>query len=292
MPKAGRSRPAAQSCPHRPVRGHELVKAPIRTPDHGSGVYDIQFGQLVRALRQRRRWRQQDLADRAGVGRTVIVDLEAGRLGGMCLNTQRKVTSALGFGVDIAPRGLGADADRLLDQGHAALMGATAQWLEGMAWKPEAEVSYSEWGERGSIDLLAWHGASATLLVIEIKTELVSLEATLRKLDEKVRLAPRIALRRFGWRATFASRLLVFPDARSERRRVGAHGAVLDGAFPIRSYAARRWCRSPTGSVAALLFMPDGSRHGSRFSSRVARVRVGRGPNVATGPTTQGQSPG
>ena len=193
----------------------------------------------------------------------------------MCLNTLRQITSALGFGMDVTPRGLGADADRLLDQGHATLMGATAKWLDGLGWKPVAEVSYSEWGERGSIDLLAWHEATATILVIEIKTELVSVEATLRKLDEKVRLAPRIALSRFGWRATVASRLLVFPDSRSERRRVAAHDAVLDGAFPIRSYAARRWCRSPVGAVAALLFMPDGDGRGSRSrSGHVARVRI------------------
>jgi transcriptional regulator with XRE-family HTH domain len=253
-------------------------------------VHDIQFGRLVRALRQRRRWRQQDLADRAGVGRTVIVDFEAGRLGGMRLDTQRQIAVALGFSMDVSPRGLGTDADRLLDQGHAVLMGATTKWLDGLGWRRVPEVSYSEWGERGSIDLLAWHEATATLLVIEIKTELVSVEATLRKLDEKVRLASRIALSRFGWRAEAASRLLVLPDVRSERRRVAAHGSVLDDAFPIRSYDARRWCRSPIGSVAALLFLPDEVGRGSRTSSgHVARVRVGHRTNVGFRRVTRGR---
>jgi hypothetical protein len=54
-------------------------------------------------------------------------------------------------------------------------------------------------GERGSIDLLAWHESSRTLLVIELKTELTSVEETLRRHDSKVRLAPGIARERFGW---------------------------------------------------------------------------------------------
>jgi len=82
-------------------------------------VHDTQLGRLVRALRQRRRWRQQDLADHAGVGRTVVVDLEAGRLGGMRLDTPRRIAAALGFALELAPRGLGSDADHVLDQGHA-----------------------------------------------------------------------------------------------------------------------------------------------------------------------------
>jgi hypothetical protein len=181
-------------------------------------VHDIQFGRLVRA----------------GVGRTVIVDFEAGRLGGMRLNTQRQIAVALGFSMDVTPRGLGADADRLLDQGHAVLMGATTKWLDGLGWRRVPEVSYSEWGERGSIDLLAWHEATGTLLVIEIKTELVSVEATLRKLDEKVRLAPRIALSRFGWRAEAAGGGSQ-PMGRSSMTRSRSGPTMRDGGVGRRS---------------------------------------------------------
>jgi transcriptional regulator with XRE-family HTH domain len=255
-------------------------------------VNDVQLGRLVRALRHRRRWRQQDLADRAGVGRTVIVDLEAGRLGGMRLDTQRRVAAALGFNVEVTPRGLGAEADRVLDQGHAVLLGAAAKWLTALGWTSIAEVSYSEGGERGSIDLPARHASTETLLVIEIKTELASVEATIRKLDEKVRLAPTIATARFGWTAKAIGRLLVFPDERSERRRVAAHGAVLDGAFPVRSYAARRWCRSSLGPMAAQIFLPEVSGRGlPRTGGRMARVRPQVRTNVATRRTNSEKGP-
>ena len=47
------------------------------------------------------------------------MDLEAGRLGGMRLDTPRRIAAALGFALELAPRGLGSDADHVLDQGHA-----------------------------------------------------------------------------------------------------------------------------------------------------------------------------
>lgn len=47
------------------------------------------------------------------------------------------------------------------------------------------EVSFSIYGERGVIDLLAWHGPSRTLLVIELKTEVVDAAEMLGVLDRK-----------------------------------------------------------------------------------------------------------
>ncbi len=195
----------------------------------------------------------------------------------MRLETHRRVAAALTFSLELAPRGLGADTDRVVDERHAGILGTAETWLEALCWLCAAEVTYSEWGERGSIDILAWHKPTSTLLVVEIKTELASVEATLRKLDEKVRLAPRIALSRFGWQAAVVGRLLVLPDQRSERRRVAANSPVLDRAFPTRSYVARRWCRSPAGAVAALLFLPEpAGRRAAPPSAGRRRIRVVR----------------
>lgn len=169
-------------------------------------------------------------------------------------------------------RGLGADEDRVLDQRHATLLGACAKWLETQGWEVVAEVSYSQWGERGSIDLLAWHAITRSLLVIEIKSELASIEATVRKLDEKARLAPGIA-RTLGWSARSVSRLLVLPDDRTQRRRVLAHAAVLSRAYPVRSRGLRAWCRAPVRAVAGLLFLTNSS-HQDRMVGKGRRARV------------------
>ena len=92
-------------------------------------------------------------------------------------------------------------------------------------------------------------------LVVEVKSELTSLEATLRQFDPKGRLAPKLVEDRFGWRPSAVSRLLVFDATMTNRRRVATLAPVLDRAFPMRSDDARRWLRQPAGSCSALLFV-------------------------------------
>jgi hypothetical protein len=136
-----------------------------------------------------------------------------------------------------------------------------------------AEVSYSIYGERGSIDLLAWHEATRTLLVIEVKTDLVSVEETLRKHDEKVRLAGRIALEQLGWRPQRVGRLLVLPGLSTPRRRVERHGSLLLIEYPGRGVAIRQWLRDPAGSMSGILFLRPSA---GRRSEGVARKRIRR----------------
>ena len=260
---------------------------------------DLRLGRLVRLLRHRRHWRQEDLARRAGVGRTVISALELGRVDGMTLGTIRRVMATLGLSSEITVRGLGGETDRLLDEGHARLVGVTSRWLTGLGWEVRAEISYSEWGERGSIDLLAWHSPTRTLLVIEIKTELASIEATLRKHDEKVRLASTIALKRFGWGPKVVAGVLVLPDQATQRRRVAAHADVLDRAFPARTRAVRAWCRTPEGELSGLMFLSDSATsRTTNDQGRRERVRQApgsaaeRGRSAARGPRPPPGRPG
>jgi transcriptional regulator with XRE-family HTH domain len=236
---------------------------------------DQRLGRLVRLLRRRRGWRQVDLARRAGISQSVVSDLELGRATGMTIASLRKVVAVLGASVEVQVRGLGSEVDRLLDERHAGLVGLTAGLLRGDGWEVRPEVSYSEWGERGSIDLLAWHGPARALLVVEVKSELASVEATLRKHDEKVRLASVVAVRRFGWRPSLAGRLLVLPADRTARRRVVTHAAVLDEAYPGRTRVVRAWCRHPSGSLAGIIFLTDtaGGR-GKSVLGRRQRVRA------------------
>jgi transcriptional regulator with XRE-family HTH domain len=235
---------------------------------------DARVGRLVRRLRRNRGWRMVDLAGRAGLGVSTIERLEAGRLEPMEVASIRSAFRAFGLSIDINVAGLGPTGDRLLDERHAPLLGACATWLASLAWQTQPEVSYSEYGERGSVDLLAWHAPTSTLLVVEIKTELVSVEATLRKLDEKVRLGPKIG-RGLGWQPAVVARLLVLPDEPTQHRRVAAHSAVFDRAYPIRTRQVRAWCRAPLGPISGLMFMTHPERaHGGRSREFRARIRV------------------
>jgi transcriptional regulator with XRE-family HTH domain len=234
---------------------------------------DARSGRLVRVLRHSRAWRQVDLATRAGVGSTVVSNLERGQLGPMTIATIRSILGVFGLSLEVSVRGLGADEDRILDRRHAELLGACAAWLKGLGWQTRAEVSYSEYGERGSIDLLAWRDIDAMILVIEIKTELASIESTLRKLDEKARLGPTIASR-LGWRPATVSRLLVLPNDRTQRRRVDAHVSVLGDAYPTRGRAAKAWCRTPSGPISGLIYLTEpGVRRVGSAGGRRQRIR-------------------
>jgi transcriptional regulator with XRE-family HTH domain len=242
-------------------------------------------GRRIRALRQHRGWRQVDLAARSGESRDVVSRIERGRIGEMPVRRVDAIARALDADLVISVRWRGGELDRLLDEGHAAILGRAAEPLGASGWITEPEVTYSVYGERGSIDLLAWHPPTRTLLVIEVKTELSSVEATLRKHDEKARLGARIAAERFGWRVASTARLMVMPNLSTARRRVERHNAVLGTAYPVRGDALRVWLRHPTDAgpgrpVSGLLFVSFAHpvRGRSRAISR-KRIRAVRHPS-------------
>jgi len=217
---------------------------------------DRRVGLVIRALRRRRGWRQVDLAARARLSQTTISAVERGHLDSLSLANLRRILAPLDGRGDFDIRWRGGNLDRTLDERHARLIEAVVDWLTRHGWRTEVEVTYSIYGERGSIDVLAFHPPSASLLVIEVKTEINSIEETLRRHDEKVRLGPRIARARFGWQASNTSRILVLGEHRSARRHVVAHHVVLDSAMPEENVAVRRWLTSPVGSIRGRWFLP------------------------------------
>ena len=235
-----------------------------------SRMDDIQLGTRFRALRQRLDWRQDDLAKHAIVSQDVISRIERGQFADMPLRRIRAVALALEAELVVQLRWRGPELDRLVDEGHASLVGRLIELLSAAGWQARPEVSYSIFGERGSIDVLAWHDATRTLLVVEVKTDLVSVEETLRKHDEKVRLAPGIAVRQFGWRPTSVGRLLVLPDDSTSRRRVERHANVMRVAYPVVGGPARAWLRAPAGPIDGVVFLAvhPGRRRAGRSLSR------------------------
>ena len=154
-----------------------------------------------------------------------------------------------------------ASGDRLLapdavDVLRSALI-PRALLLTRNEWDPLVEVTYSEYGERGSIDVLGLRRADASALVVEDKATFNAAEETMRTMDVKTRLAAKIVFDREGWRPRHVSRLLILEATMTNRRRVASHDALLSRAFPLRGDAARAWLRRPVGSVSALLFVPS-----------------------------------
>ncbi len=226
---------------------------------------DRRVGLIIRALRRRRGWRQADLAEAAHLAQQTVSAAERGHLDTLPLRTIRALIKPLDARGDFDLRWRGGSLDRTLDERHARLVGAVVDVLLSLGWEVGVEVTYAIYGERGSIDVLAFHPASRSLLVVEVKSELTSIEETLRREDEKVRLAAKIALARFGWRTGTTSRLLVLPEDSATRRRVRRHAAVLNSVMPARNIAVRRWLQAPVNAISGLWFLANTSPGGSRL---------------------------
>jgi hypothetical protein len=191
-----------------------------------------------------------------------------------------RVAAALSARIDVKLLWQGEGLDRLLDAGHAELVERTLELLTASDWLVATEVSFNVRGERGSIDILAFHEATGSLLVIEIKSVVPDMQAMLFGIDRKGRLARDIATER-GWQVTSVSRMLVFPDDRTARRRVVRHGATFKAALPSGTVDVRRWIRRPQGTVNGVLFLSDAHKASARH--RVASPRPARhsDPSVA-----------
>jgi transcriptional regulator with XRE-family HTH domain len=235
---------------------------------------DVRLGSSLRVLRIRKHLRQADVARRAGVRRETVGRLERGAAGRYQLGVLRAVATALGADFDVRIRWQGADLDRIIGAAHAELHESIAAHLARWpAWTWRPEVSFSIWGERDVIDILAWHPGSRSLLIIELKTELADPQELVATMGRRMRLAKEIA-RGLGWHPASVSGWVIVVESSTNRRRAARHARLLRTAFPADGRAMRRWLRTPAGSISALSFWSE-VRPGSvgRSIGQVKRVR-------------------
>ena len=228
-----------------------------------------------RAIRLRRRLTQEDVADKAGVHRSTVSRLERGHVGTLTVDSIRSIGAALEIRVDLVPHWRGGELDRLLNARHSALHESVAGWFATRYphWTLAPEVSFSIYGERGIVDILAWNATTRTLLVIELKTELVDVQEMLGTLDRKRRLAQTIGLER-EWAPLNVGAWLVLAGSDMNRRRAAAHELTLRAALPQNGNAMRAWLRRPEGPIAAFSFFANAlPGHVIRPAGGTRRVR-------------------
>ena len=250
---------------------------------------DIRVGRLLRALRRRRGWTQTELANHPGVSQQVISLIERGHGTSVSGRTMRRIFAALDARWEPTVSWRGGALDRLLDEHHSRLVAATVARLRASGWSVDVEVTYSSYGERGSIDVLAERAATGAVVSVEVKSELASIEATLRKMDEKSRLVRRVLCQqRYGFEPSAVGSLLVLPATDTSRRRLRASAIVLDVGLPARGHAVRRWLIEPRGGLHGVWLLADTNRRGGTSSPGGAhRIRGARSTLTPT-PSSSG----
>ncbi len=237
----------------------------------------VRFGRQIRALRRRRGWRQVDLAAAARVSRVTVWRVENGHADDVDIGAAERVAQAIGARLEMVLTWHGEGLDRILDRDHAAIVELVADVLRGLGWLVVPEASFAIRGERGSVDILAFHPESGIVLVVEVKSVVPDIQGTLLSFDRKTRLAPELARQR-GWEPSGVGRVLVLAESRTNRRRVESHRATFDAAFPQRTAAVKRWLAQPAAAppFSGLWFIA-----GSGASTGRQRVRRRSSPGPA-----------
>jgi transcriptional regulator with XRE-family HTH domain len=226
----------------------------------------VRAGRALRAIRRHKRWTLERAAREAKLSLSTAWRIEAGRV-----DSARELTAyarALGADVDLYVRWRAGELDRLLNGRHAAMHECMAQvWPRFGGWDAVPEVTFSVYGERGVVDWVAWHAETGTLLLVELKTQLVDVNDLLATTNRRVRLAPQIA-EPYGWRPRQVGTWLVMEEGRTNRRHVANHAAVLRAAFPDDGRAMNSWLRRPTRPIRCLSFLPVSPLQKGRQTSK------------------------
>lgn len=224
----------------------------------------------MRAVRHRLGWTQRQLGRRAGVSQGLVSLAERGQLDRLTVRSLRRIGAALEVQLPFGPRWRGGDAVRLLDAGHSAIVEHVVRRLRSLGWETIVEYTFNHFGERGSVDVLAWHDGHRALLIVEVKTRILDVQGTLAVLDRKVRIVPALVGTERGWSPRAIGTVIVMPGITATRAVVARHAATFDAAHPARSLAVRSWIRQPVGRLAGIWFVAESSL------VRATGVRIGR----------------
>jgi transcriptional regulator with XRE-family HTH domain len=235
------------------------------------------LGSAIRLVRRRRGLRQSDLARSAGVSTSTVSRIERGHMGPLPFTTTARVAAELDIRLDVVARWRGGELDRLLNAAHSAMHEQVARaFAELPGWQIAPEVSFSIWGERGVVDLLAWHAGRRMLLVIELKTAIVDVQELIATVDRKRRLAAEMAAGRI-WGAWDVG---TSGAAKSGAANPGTSGASVNGPAkigtngpgPSGASANRAQIKGP--ATSAWVVVADTRTNRARLAAHAAVLRA------------------
>jgi transcriptional regulator with XRE-family HTH domain len=253
--------------------------------DHASTMDQSRIGRTLRAIRLGARSTQEAVAKQAGVSQSVYSRAERGGVPELMLATLERIVSALGGRLVVDIHYQGGRADRLLDRAHAAIVEVVIATLQAAGWETRVDFSFNVFGERGSVDILGWHVATRTLLIVEVKSRFTDLQAMLLSLGRKLRLVPEEVRLQIGWDPIAVGRIVVASGTTENRNVISQHRSTFGATLPAGAKEIRRvdprserpdrgrvapierrapWPRELTPAALRSFPVGLGSRHGGR----------------------------
>jgi transcriptional regulator with XRE-family HTH domain len=218
-------------------------------------MHALRFGGILRAIRRHLELTQAAVARRAGISQSVYSRAERGDLTGMTVGTLDRIAASIGASLVIDLRSQGGLGDRLVDASHAALVDIVIGVLRRYGWEVEIEFTFNHFGDRGSVDILGWHRATRTLLIIEVKSRFTDLQAMLLSLGRKLRIVPDAAREQRQWDSAQVGRIVVAYGSAENRAVLARFASTFDAVLPARATEIRRWLRRPQGPLSGVWLM-------------------------------------
>jgi hypothetical protein len=189
----------------------------------------------------------------------------------------------LGARLELDLRWRGESLDRLIDEKHALAVDAAVRLLKAAGWETEVEVSFSIYGDRGSIDVVGRHPRTGRLAVVEVKATIGDANRTVMTLDRKGGLAPRIAAER-GWSCSGVARFLIVADSSTSRGQIRRHAETFRAALPVPGRACLAWLQDPSGPPpSGIIFVSVRKVRTAGSATRTRPVRANSGPEPRSG---------
>lgn len=199
------------------------------------------IARIIRETRTTLGWRQQDVADRARVSRSLVATVEAGN-GNPSLGVVAAIFAALGvdFPAPRPPVLVGLPRDH----GHGRCLAYAVRRLKRLGWTVATEVPVVDGRWRGSIDLAIWHPVAAAAGIIEIKGVIDDVGAAQRQVMWYERMGLAVT-RSLGWRPRVVVPALLVLATESNDGVLARHRELVTTTFAVGSRQLERWLANP-----------------------------------------------
>lgn len=207
------------------------------------------IGAAIKRTRLECRWSQSELADRLNSTQSQISRLESGARLHIDGQLASRALKLLGIRAEFDAQTLGMAGRReQRDLVHATCSAYVVRRLAAEGWETRLEVEIGTGRGRGWIDVLAFRPADRSLLVGEIKTEVLDVGAIQRTVAWYEREAWRAA-KQLGWSPLRTTAALLVLATLENDARVSVNRAAIKASFPTTGRQLQQWVTSIGSSL-------------------------------------------